>query len=72
MELLMKYGNYQPPKPQPPKKPRGIPVDPRVRDEARKRRNMDAFRNNSKTKFGYKVPKKKSPKILTTKKPKAR
>ena len=67
----MKYGNYQPPKP--PKKLRGInPVDPRVRDEARKRKNMDALRNNPKIKFGYKVPKKKSPKILTTKKPKAR
>jgi hypothetical protein len=65
----MKYGNYQPPKP--PKKNLGGPTA-QQRDEARKRRNMDALKNNPKTAFSYKVPKKKSPKVLTIKKPKAR
>lgn len=65
----MKYGNYQPPKP-PKKSSRSS--NPIVRDEAIKRRNMDALRNKPRTAFAYKVPKKKSPKVLTTKKPKAR
>ena len=68
----MKYGNYQPPKP--PKKPKKNPFGPTVQeqDEVRKRRNMDALRNNPRTAFGYKPPRKKSPKVLKTKKPKAR
>ena len=68
----MKYGNYQPPKP--PQKPKKNPFGQTVQEqnEAQKRRNMDALKNNPKTAFSYKVPKKKSPKVLTIKKPKAR
>jgi len=66
----MKYGNNQPPKPPKGKK---NPFPSLVeQDEARKRRNMDALRNNPKTAFGYKPPRKKSSKVLTVRKPKAR
>ena len=64
----MKYGNNQPPKP-----PKGTKsIDFAEQDRKRKQRNIDALRNNSKPLLGYKQPRKKSSKVLTIKKPKAR
>ena len=66
----MKYGNNQPPKP--PKGTKSLVPNLAEQDRKRKQKNIDALRNNPKTTFGYKMPKKKSPKVLTIKKPKAR
>ena len=65
----MKYGNNQPPKP-----PKGsnLVYNFAEQDRKRKQRNMDALRNNPRPSLGYKQPRKKSSKVLTIKKPKAR
>jgi hypothetical protein len=66
----MKYKNNQPPKP--PKGTKSLVSNFAEQERKRKQRNIDALRNSPKPLLGYKQPRKKSSKVLTIKKPKAR